>query len=75
MWCIDDAVAEWRIHERGLSALVVQGGAMKSRLIALFERLGPSMSPDNAAAVAHACDVVRSANITTYDDYADAMAT
>lgn len=74
MWCIPDAVADWRIHEEGLSAQVLQGRAMKARLLSLFERLQPSLSSENARAIAAARDLVASAQIVTYDDYADTMA-
>jgi hypothetical protein len=74
MWCIPDVVADWRIHERGLSAKVLAGGAMKARLLALFERVRPCLSHENARGVAAAVHVVESAEIVTYDDYADAMA-
>lgn len=74
MWCIPDAVAEWRIHGNGLSANVLQRSAMKSRLVALFERLLPSLSHKNARAVAAALEVVQSAEIVTYDDYVGSMA-
>ncbi len=74
MWCIPDTVADWRIHEQGLSGRVLQAGAMKARLTSLFERLGSCLSSENARGVAAALHIVRSAAIVTYDDYADTMA-
>jgi len=74
IWCIPDTVADWRIHEQGLSAQVLQGGVMKARLLSLFDRLRSCLSSENAGAVAAARDIVQSAKIVTYDDYADAMA-
>jgi hypothetical protein len=74
IWCTSDAVADWRIHEDGLSGKVLQRGAMKARLISLFERLEPFLSTESAHAVAVVRQIVRSANIVTYDDYADTIA-
>ena len=67
------AVAEWRLHPHGLSAQLLTVRAMKSRLIALFDRLQPTLSRDNARAVATARQVVMSNEIVTYDDYVRAM--
>ena len=74
MWCIADTVADWRIHDEGLSGQVLQDRTMKARLIALFDRLMPCLAADHASAVAVARDIVESKPIVTYDDYADAMA-
>lgn len=74
IWRIRDTVAEWRIHPEGLSGRVLQNGAMKARLLSLFERLQPDLSSENAGAIAAACHIVGNAPIVTYDDYADAMA-
>jgi glycosyltransferase involved in cell wall biosynthesis len=74
MWCVSDDVADWRIHDQGLSAGVLQGGAMKARLLLLFERLRPCLSGENARAVAAAVQLVQSADIVTYDDYVATMA-
>ncbi len=74
IWRIADTVAEWRIHPEGLSARVLQTGAMRARLLSLFERLQRDLSTENARAVAAACLIVADAAIVTYDDYADAMA-
>lgn len=74
MWCIPEVVAEWRIHKQGLSGRVLQGRAMKARLMALFARLMSCLSDENAQAVAIARDIVESTRIVTYDDYAEAMA-
>jgi GT2 family glycosyltransferase len=74
VWSIADTVAEWRIHTDGLSGRVLQHGAMKSRLLSLFEHLRPCLSDENARAVWTAHQIVASADITTYDDYADVMA-
>lgn len=73
LWCVRDVVAEWRLHGEGLSGKLLHAGAMKSRLIALFERLRPELSEENAHAVAIARQVVASSDIDTYDDYVYAM--
>jgi hypothetical protein len=74
LWSISDVVAEWRVHAQGLSAQVLTIRAMKSRLTALFERLQPCLSRENARAVAIARRIVMSSEIITYDDYVNAMA-
>jgi glycosyltransferase involved in cell wall biosynthesis len=74
LWSIGDIVAEWRVHAMGLSAQVLTIRAMKSRLLALFERLQPCLSRENARAVAMARRIVMLNEITTYDDYVSAMA-
>lgn len=74
VWSIADTVAEWRIHGRGLSAHVLQRGAMKARLLSLFERLQPCLTAENARAVRMAHQVVTAATVATYDDYAGLMA-
>ena len=73
MWRIADTVAEWRIHQRGLSADILQKGAMKVRLLSLFERLETCLSAENARAVATARRLVAPSTILTYDDYAEIM--
>jgi glycosyltransferase involved in cell wall biosynthesis len=73
MWHIGDVVAEWRIHEQGLSAKVLNILAMKARLIALFERLTAHLSNENVRAVAMARRLVVSGEIVTYDDYVAVM--
>jgi len=47
---------------------------MKTRLIALFERLQTCLSRENARAVAVAQRVVMANEIITYDDYVSAIA-
>ena len=47
---------------------------MKARLLSLFNGLAGCLSADNARAVARARQVVLANEITTYDDYAEAMA-
>jgi GT2 family glycosyltransferase len=74
MWCISETVADWRIHDQGLSGQVLRGSAMKARILALFERLSTCLSDDNARTVTAAMRIVQSAQIVTYDDYADTMA-
>ena len=74
IWCISDTVAEWRLHEQGLSGQVLENRAMKARLISLFGRLMSCLSTHNARAVATAREIVESTRIVTYDDYAEAMA-
>lgn len=74
VWSIADTVAEWRIHQRGLSAHILRRRAMKVRLLALFERLRAGLSEENARAVTTARRLVASADILSYDDYAEIMA-
>lgn len=74
MRCVDEVVAEWRIHGNGLSAEILQAGAMKSRLTALFDRLRTQLSEEGIRAIAAAQTVVASSDIVTYDDYVQAMA-
>ncbi|HUJ14112.1 MAG TPA: glycosyltransferase family 2 protein [Thermoanaerobaculia bacterium] len=74
IWSLADTVAEWRIHAHGLSAHILRNGAMKVRLLSLFERLESCLSVGNARAAAAARSVVASAEILTYDDYAGTMA-
>lgn len=71
---IAETVAEWRIHHLGLSGRVLRFGAMKRRILALFEHLQECLSDGNAAAVATARRVVEASDIATYDDYARIMA-
>jgi glycosyltransferase involved in cell wall biosynthesis len=73
LWCVRDVVAEWRLHGEGLTGKLLHAGAMKSRLIALFERLQPDVSAGSAQAIAIARQVVASSEIDTYDDYVHAM--
>ena len=73
VWRIAETVAEWRIHSDGLSGKLLHAGAMKLRLLALFQRLRNSVSPANAQAIVEAQQIVASADISTYDDYAGAM--
>jgi glycosyltransferase involved in cell wall biosynthesis len=74
MRCVDEVVAEWRIHGNGLSAGILHAGAMKSRLTALFDRLRTQLSEAGVRAIAAAQLVVASSEIVTYDDYVQAMA-
>lgn len=74
MRCVDEVVAEWRLHENGLSGEILHTGAMKSRMTALFERLRTQLSEESLPAIAVAQRVVASNEIVTYDDYVRAMA-
>jgi glycosyltransferase involved in cell wall biosynthesis len=69
-----ETVAEWRVHASGLSGRVLQSGAMKRRILFLFEHLQRCLSSGNAQAIAAAQQVVESCEITTYDDYVSAIA-
>jgi len=73
MRCVGEIVAEWRIHEKGLSGEIMSAGAMKPRLLALFDRLHGELSEENARAVAFARRAVEASEILTYDDYVEAM--
>lgn len=70
---IGEVVAEWRMHDRGLSAGILSIRAMKARLLGLFDRVEPALTVENARAVALARSVVRAHAIVTYDDYVSAM--
>lgn len=74
MRSVDVVVAEWRLHEDGLSGEILHTGAMKSRMTALFERLRTQLSEESLPAIAVAQRVVASNQIVTYDDYVRAMA-
>jgi glycosyltransferase involved in cell wall biosynthesis len=74
MCAAGEVVAEWRVHDGGLSGLVSRNGAMKARLLALFDRLAPRLSREGTAAVAAARRLVLEGEITTYDDYVESMA-
>ena len=71
--CVDEVVAEWRLHPTGLSGMVNQAGAMKARLMELFDRLTVALSEESVEAVVIARQTVATRNIVTYDDYAQAM--
>jgi glycosyltransferase involved in cell wall biosynthesis len=73
MWHVHDVVAEWRLHANGLSAQLLTIRAMKARIAALFDRLEPRLSAEHARAVTMARRIVAAAEISTYDDYVDAM--
>lgn len=73
MCCVSDVVAEWRIHDAGLSGEVIQLRAMKNRLLALFDRLNAQLTEDGVRAIAAARGVVATRDVLTYDDYAEAM--
>jgi GT2 family glycosyltransferase len=75
MGCVGEVVAEWRVHEEGLTGKVAQAGAMKSRLLAVFDRLQGQLSAAGARGVADAKHHIAGADIVTYDDYAGAMTT
>jgi glycosyltransferase involved in cell wall biosynthesis len=74
MFSAGEVVAEWRVHEEGLSGFVSRTGAMKARLLALFDRLAPRLSVEAAAALTGAHRLVLESEITTYDDYVELMA-
>lgn len=71
--CVGEVVAEWRIHGAGLSGLLTRAGAMKTRLLGLFDRLMSELADENAGALAIARRTVSAREIHTYDDYALAM--
>jgi glycosyltransferase involved in cell wall biosynthesis len=73
MCCVSDLVAEWRLHDRGLTAEVMHLRAMQSRLLALFDRLDSQLTEESGRAIAVARRVVASREMLTYDDYAEAM--
>jgi glycosyltransferase involved in cell wall biosynthesis len=69
-----EVVAEWRVHEEGLSGRVSRDGVMNACLLGLFDRLAPLLSVEAGAAVAAARRLVLEGEITTYDDYVESMA-
>ena len=71
---VPEVVAEWRIHDRGLSGQLLRIRAMKARLLALFDRLEECLSGRNTHTLAVARRVVQANEIETYDDYVNAMA-
>ena len=73
MCSVNHVVAEWRIHEQGLTGKLAQARAMKARLLVLFDRMQKQLSADGARAVADARHVVAESEILTYDDYVEAM--
>jgi len=73
MCCVGDLVAEWRLHDRGLTAEVMHLRAMKARLLSLFDRLGSQLTDESARAIEVARRVVAGGEMLTYDEYADAM--
>lgn len=73
MWAIDTVVAEWRVHAAGLTANVEGAGLMKTRIGGLCAYLLRTMSPEGVQVVRDALDVLRENDVTSYDDYADAM--
>jgi hypothetical protein len=74
MHCIGEVVAEWRIHELGLTGDVMQARAMKPRLMALFDRLDGELSAEGASAIDIAMQAVSASDIVTYDDYVEVIA-
>lgn len=74
MRSVDEVVAEWRLHENGLSGEILHTGAMKARIAALFDHLGTELSEESLPAIAVARGVLASNEIVTYDDYVQAMA-
>ena len=73
MWCVRKVVAEWRIHAAGLTGVVVRANAMRTRLLAMFDTLIPRMSVVNAAALTAARQVACERDVSTYDEYVEAM--
>jgi hypothetical protein len=72
---VNEVVAEWRIHSRGLSGEITSAAAMKPRLLALFSRLQEQLSEENSRAVEAAQCAVAMGKIHTYDDYVQVMRT
>ncbi len=74
MWSVPEVVAEWRLHDAGLSGEVLQTRVMKARILALFDRLAAELGEESVRAIAEARRVVEDNDVLTYDDYAEAMA-
>jgi glycosyltransferase involved in cell wall biosynthesis len=69
MVSIREIVAEWRLHDFGLSGKVSRAAAMKSRILSLFTHLVPELTSQNAAAMLLAQRAVEHTALLTYDDY------
>jgi glycosyltransferase involved in cell wall biosynthesis len=61
-----NVVAEWRLHDAGLSAKVLHVRAMKERILALFKHLSTQLTDDGSSAIAAARAVIANANVLTY---------
>jgi glycosyltransferase involved in cell wall biosynthesis len=72
---VRDVVAEWRLHDSGLSGKVLRIRAMRARILALFDHLSTRLLAHGVHAIATARRMIANSDIETYDDYADAMAT
>ncbi|HEX7833537.1 MAG TPA: glycosyltransferase family 2 protein [Thermoanaerobaculia bacterium] len=70
---VDEVVAEWRIHNAGLSSQVIHLRAMKERVLALFDRLSGELTADGTRELAIVRRIVARNEINTYDDYANVM--
>ncbi|HEY0371975.1 MAG TPA: glycosyltransferase family 2 protein [Thermoanaerobaculia bacterium] len=71
---VRDVVAEWRIHDAGLSGKVLHIRAMKARILALFDHLSHELTEDGRREIAIARGVIAGSDVHTYDDYANVMA-
>jgi glycosyltransferase involved in cell wall biosynthesis len=70
---VGDVVAEWRIHNAGLSSQVIHLRAMKERVLAVFDHLSGELTEENAQAIAFVRRVVARSEVHTYDDYANVV--
>ena len=73
IWSVDDVLAEWHLHDAGLTGLVSRTRVMNRYLLELFDRLRGELSAEGALAVEVARRVASGQAIESYDDYADAM--
>lgn len=73
IWSVSETLAEWRLHDAGLTGLVARTRALRTYLLDLFDRLVHELSEEGAQAVAAARLLASSLDIETYDDYARGM--
>lgn len=73
IWSVPDTLAEWRLHDAGLTGMVSRTRVLSRYLVELFDRLLRELSEEGARAVAVARQVASTQGIETYDDYARGM--
>jgi glycosyltransferase involved in cell wall biosynthesis len=69
MVAVREVVAEWRLHDRGLSGKVSREAAMKSRILSFFTHVIPALTAENGDAMRVARRAVEDVPLQTYDDY------
>jgi glycosyltransferase involved in cell wall biosynthesis len=64
-------VADWFVHDRGLTGEVQRQHSMKQDIETLLEVIHREVGPTNSALVGRVQEAVSAATIQTYDDYAN----